>query len=993
MRAQLPGSFFVGREAELRTLRGQLAAAREGHGSLVLLSGEPGIGKTRLLELLAEEAAACEMRVLWGRCFDGEGTPAFWPWTQLLRGYVRERGSAAVAEEMGEEAETIGALVWEVQHAADNAARGARAALRHDLTAEAGQARFHLFDAIATWLGKLAGGRPLLLLFDDLHWADAASLLLLRFIVHALPDAPLCLVGTYRSTEATEAEALSQLAADGARLPSALLLELHGLSEAETARLLAESAAGPLLPTAVHTVHSVTEGNPFFLHELMRALAADGQLAAWLEGSRPHAPPLSAGVRAVIDRRLERLPTACVLTLAAAAVIGREFGLATLRRVADLAGAPHLALLEQAETAQVIAPTPGYLGRYRFTHALIREALYARLGSAQRARLHQQVGQALASHYALDPEPHLAELAHHVVLAAPVGDALVAVQYARRAAERAVQQLAYEEGVRLYRLAVEACDLTPEPDDRLRCDLLLALADAQICAGNLADAADTAKEAVTAARAIADAARFARAVLVLSERWGSDYGREDRAAIALIDEALAMLGDGSPSLQAPLMVRQGRLLMFAGDCGAAAAISRTAIGIARLADEPRTLLHVLARAHWQLAVEQSPAEQLIAADEVLDLAGALGLPTMLLEGRQYHLCAALEAGAIAMVDADLDRYARQAQALRQPLYRWMAESYRAMRLLLEGRFAEAQRVAYHAASLATDADAPEARQVLAAQIGLARWLEGRAAELVEPTRQLCQRDPGVVAWRAMLTLLYCEVGSTDAARGEFARLVAGGYASVPRDTGWWATLACLSEACALLDDEAAATQLYALLQPDAERVLIGPFGVFCLAPASYYLGLLAATAQWHGIAAQHFEQAAETARTLGARPWLARVWQAQARLYANAGHAEGGDPSRARMHATAARQLAEELGMFGLRDLAAALLAACEPPAVHMHGLTPRERDILRLLAGGRSNREIADDLELSVHTVTRHIANIYDKLDLRSRSEATAYAFHHGLA
>jgi DNA-binding CsgD family transcriptional regulator len=990
----MPGKLFVGREPELRTLREHVAAVHDGRGSLVLVSGEPGIGKTRLVELLAEEAAAQETRILWGRCFDGEGTPAFWPWVQLVRAYEHDHDSAA--DQIGQDASSIGNLLWGVHRDGDVAAQSLHDALRYEFPAEAAQARFELFDAIATWLGKLASVRPLLLVFDDLHWADAASLLVLRFIVHTLPDARICIIGTYRDTEATEPEGLRQLAADTARLPSAHLIKLLGLSEAETDHLLAETSTLPISPDVVHAVHSVTEGNPFFVHELVRALAADGQVAAWLGGSQLHPAPLSVGVRAVIDHRLERLAAECVRTLTAAAVIGREFGLATLRRVPDLFDAPHLALLEQAESAQIITPVSGFLGRYRFTHALIRETLYARLGSAQRARLHQQVGQALVSYYALDPEPHLAELAHHFVQAAPIGDAAVAVQYARRAAERAASQLAFEEAVRLYRLALEANELAPSPDNRLRCDVLLALADAQIRAGNLGNAEATARQAVSTARAIADAERFAQAVLALSERWGSDYGREDRAAIALIDEALAMLAGSRPTLQARLMVRQGRLLMFAGDCAAAAAISREAIGVARAAQEPHTLLHVLARAYWQLSVDQSPAECAAAANEVLDLAEQLGNQTMLLEGRQYRLCAALEAGDIARVDAELDRYTRLAQALQQPLYWWMAESYRAMRALLEGRFGETQRLAHRAAALATNADAPEASQVLAAQIGLARWLEGRAAELVEPTRQLCQRDPGIVAWRAMLAVLYCEVGATDAGRKEFMRLVDGGCAGLPRDTGWWATLACLSEVCALLNDEAVAIQLYALLQSEAGRVLVGPFGVFCLAPATYYLGLLATAAGWHAVAAQHFEAAAETMHVLGARPWLARLRHAQARLHAGSGQTEAGERplAIARTLAAEARQLAEELGMHGLRDRVTALLAELEPPTTALlDGLTPRERDVLRLLASGRSNRDIADELVLSVHTVTRHIANIYGKLGLRSRSEATAYALRHGLA
>ena len=272
---------FVGRETELATVTARLDEATAGVGGLVLVTGEPGIGKTRLLEELATLARARGMRTLWGRCYEGEGAPAFWLWVEVLRAWLRGRDAEALRAELGPEAADIAQLVPVVR------------ALLPDLPEppelEPTQARFRLFDAITTFLTRAAVARPLLLLLDDLHWADAPSLLLLEFLARDLADSHILLVGAYRDVEVHRGTPLARTLGEIARRPHVTRLTLAGLGAPEVARVVAESTGRPPPADLVTALVGETEGNPLYVTELVRLLAAQGRLSARTEGRGPQA--------------------------------------------------------------------------------------------------------------------------------------------------------------------------------------------------------------------------------------------------------------------------------------------------------------------------------------------------------------------------------------------------------------------------------------------------------------------------------------------------------------------------------------------------------------------------------------------------------------------------------------------------------------------------------------------------------------------------------
>ena len=460
---------FVGREGELVALTADLDAAVAGRGGVVLVGGEPGIGKTRLAEELAAQATSRGALVLWGRCWEGEGAPAFWPWVQVLRAYLQTADPAALRQEMGAGAADIAQVVPAVR------------ALLPDLPApppiEPEAARFRLFDSLAGFLRAAAARRPLLLVLDDLHWADVPSLALLRFVGREVEGAGLLVVGSYRHTEVDREHPLLGTLADLTRGQHSRRLLLGGLDQQEVASFLALVAGVEPSQELAAAVHRQTDGNPFFVTEVVRLLASQGRLDAAEVGSRVLAAGLPEGVRAVVAERLGRLSDGCRQVLEVAAVLGRDFELRALQPVSGLDPGRLLELLEEGEAARVVGVVPGGLGRWRFAHALVREVLYEGLPAARRIRLHGRVGEALEAVYGADPGPHLAELAHHFVAAAPGDQAMVgrAVRVATAAGRRALELLAWEEAAGLFERALAALELAERPDRQQRCQLLLAL--------------------------------------------------------------------------------------------------------------------------------------------------------------------------------------------------------------------------------------------------------------------------------------------------------------------------------------------------------------------------------------------------------------------------------------------------------------------------------------------------------------------------------------
>jgi tetratricopeptide (TPR) repeat protein len=514
---------FVGREAELRQLQGAFDGVLAGRGSLAAIVGEPGIGKTALCEQLATYVAIRGGKTLIGHCYEeGSLSLPYLPFVEALRSYVLTREPDGLKQDLGSGAAEVARIVSEVRDRMPVDVRPP--------SADADEDRWRLYQALAEFLRNASRVQPILLVLEDLHWADRGTLDLLVFLSSHLEGARLLLVGNYRDVEVDRAHPLSGALADLRRGSAFRRVPLRGLTTDEVQRMMSAIAGQQVIWSLAEAVHRQTEGNPLFVQEVLRYLAEEGlvrreggqwQRTAALEEHIPE------GLRDVIGKRLSRLSEATNQVLAVASVVGREFRLDVLQRVAALGEEEVLAALEEATARAIVEqrPAPGWVG-FRFTHAFFRQTLYEEIFVPRRIRLHQQVGKALEEVYGRRLEEHAAELAEHFAQSTEPGDLVKALRYSELAAERAMQVFAYAEAVRHLEQAIRTQDVL-DPDDRAkRCDLLLREAEAMLPLEDPGQiATGVAEEAFALAEARGDRGHAGRAaILALEGLWRADHG-------------------------------------------------------------------------------------------------------------------------------------------------------------------------------------------------------------------------------------------------------------------------------------------------------------------------------------------------------------------------------------------------------------------------------------------------------------------------------------
>ncbi|MEO8602210.1 MAG: AAA family ATPase [bacterium] len=898
------GRTFVGRERERAELEAGLRDALAGHGRLCLIVGEAGIGKTRLASELHAVAVAAGARVRWARCWEGGGAPAFWPWTVLVRGVARGLDDAALAVALGTGAAQVAALATELrERLPDVPPLPATAAFDSE------HARFPLFDAVSGFLRRAAEVVPLVLVLDDLHAADEASLLLLAFLARDLHDARLLVVGTQRELEAgadaEEARLLTGIARAGARLP------LAGWDEAETGLFVAASCREPAPSGFVSQLHRLTEGNPFFVDEIVRLVLAEGG------GHLPAAPSLRlpSSIRATITERLRPLSAAVRETLAAAAIIGREFDLAALRATAPRAD-DALPALAEAETAGVVVRRAGSLPRFAFAHALIREALYEGLAPAERAAGHRRVGVALERLYAADLGPQLDRIAHHFAQAAADGDAEKAVEYDVRAARRAAALLAYEEAARHLQRALQAHDLLAQPDAAAALGLRLELGEMQAASWAIASAKGTFRAAAAEARRLVRPADLARAALGFAGvGFGLPRGTVDAEIATLLEEALAGLPSAA-ALWARCAVRLAVELHFSADAARRDELSRAAVVTARAAGDDATLAYVLNARHFAVWNSAPFEERLALADEAVRLAEQIGEGELALQGRIWRLLDLEEIGDVQAFDREVETFTRLAEARRLPKFLGFAIALRGMRALWAGRFDEAVDCVQDAQALGERVGSRAAFMSVAVQVFVARRAQGRLAEIEPLVRVWGEQTPPLPAARCMLALTYAELDRADEARRVYESLAADDFVALQRRNGLHVLVPYLAEVCIYLSDTARAPILYRALLPYAGRNMgLGPN--VCFGPATHGLARLAALlGQWDD-AQRHFEQGLEDANRAEGPAWLAAIQYDYAAALLDD---DPGNAPRAAELARAALATATSLGMQRVATRATALL-------------------------------------------------------------------------
>jgi DNA-binding SARP family transcriptional activator len=720
---------LVGRDDPLAALDGVLAGARGGRGRVVLVAGEPGIGKTRLAEEAARRAAAAGMGVAWGRCHEGDGAPALWPWAQVARQLSVGLAPGQLAATLGPSAAWLGPLLPELAEPSPPAGPPP--------IADLGAARFQLNQAVAGLLRRLAEARPLLIVVDDLHWADVPSLSLLAFLAAELQDARLAVVCTYRDVEVLAGQPLADTLGALAREPVVERIPLGGLERSDVARLIGRTIGGRPTEPLVDAVADRCGGNPFFITELLRLLQSERRLAA-PDAAAAARHDIPVGVRDVLRRRLARLPAQTSTVLMVAAVAGRGFGLDLIEAVTGLDDEPALDAAEAAVLAGLVIEDDRAAGRYRFAHALVRETIYEDISRARRARLHARVVDALVAARGAEPEP-AAEMAYHCWQAAPVIGAGRALPHLLRAGEQAIAQLAYEAADEQFERALELAGQLPASPQAAEQEIHIAarLGTVRLVMRGYAD--PDAAQALARARSLAvragrpgepgegrwalfvshllrlelgPAGEFGAELVALgSERNDPDLlsaGHWQVGTVALhrgdlqeaqhhLERALAASRDIAPGMpgDAPVdltLVCQGALGVaraYQGDPVAALRLTRQAVGSARRLGDPLGLVCVLFCDAWAATIAEATTRVLDSATEAAALSSKHGFRQWGIPTQFFHGWAEARSGDPRRGEQRIRAALAEMDATGTPMFRPFALGLLAEAQLLAGRPAQA----------------------------------------------------------------------------------------------------------------------------------------------------------------------------------------------------------------------------------------------------------------------------------------------------------------
>jgi class 3 adenylate cyclase/tetratricopeptide (TPR) repeat protein len=904
---------FVGRDEELARLRAAWEEARSGHRTMLVLAGEPGVGKSRLAFEFGLTVQGEGGVVLAGRS-DEENLAPYQPFVEALTHHVAHVAVEDLEQMVGPMGAELSRLVPQLADRLPDLP-GPRRARESEPESD----RYRLFEAISHYLAQLSQTAPTLLLLDDLQWADKPTLLLLRHIMRSPQDTPLLIVGTYRDTDVAPRHPLVALFADLRRARSFDRLLVKGLNARSTAALIrAWSGGDPPTPFS-RAVYEETEGNPFFIEEVLHHLRDSGSLqpgeGRWTSGARVEDLGIPEGVSEVIAHRLGRLSEPCIGALTVAAVIGRRFSFRILQQVAAMSEQELVDALDEALAAAIISEA-GEPGNYTFSHALVRETLYARLGTIRRVRQHLRIGEVLETTFAHDLDHHLGELSYHFSEGAPGSDIDRAVDYATRAGDHALAVFAYEEAAEHFERALQALELADHVDESRRAQALLGYGVAHLRAGDGAAADPALSEAAEIARRVGPPELFGRIALATAAWFsGTLQIAVDPSMAALLEEALAYLPDADTPLRARLMSRLATVLYFSpGPYERRDQLSLAAVEIARKCDDPSTLAAVLSDRHVGMWEPSNVEERLATAAEILRVAEGAGDHERALEARGLRLMDLLELGQMDQALPEIRAFTALAEEIRQPVYLGFSVMLTGLLAILRGDFAEGERLSNQAAELASTN--PLMANYHAAQLWTIWRPTGQLVDMGEAIFSMLGEDfDAYPAVRAASASLAVELGYLDRAEKVLNDLSPGDFAAVPRDGTWLISMIELTEAAVGLGDAKYAHVLYDLLTPFAGRVALGgPPPSACLGLVSHSLGRLAQILGRTDEALAHLRDAMALAERMGARPFLADAQFSTALVLLDTGQ-----PDEAAELVEEARVTAEELGMKPLAARIAAL--------------------------------------------------------------------------
>ena len=895
-----PFGFFgrTDRKAELDEIA--KAALSDSKMRLALISGEPGVGKSTLAAQWAHAAHERGFNVCFGACEDGLPAP-YAPWIGALRHAVEHSGPAIVEGLSPLHRQALAPLL------------PASSLIDAPETVDAENDLFLLYEASTSLLARATEDVPAVVILDDLHWTDTGSLQLLRHLV--MSDRPMALVviGTYRDTDVGRTHPLRPLIADLHREHSVTRLPLSGLTDLDLVALMESAAGHDLDDEGVQVAHALrreTDGNPFFVTEMLRHLVESGEIYEDHRNRYVLRSPFSEldlpnGVREVVSRRVADLGEDADRLLRVAAVIGREFDIDLLARVGDRTEDDVLDALEGAVAAAILVESATTSGRFRFAHAIIQHTLYQDFGATRRQRLHLQVAQALEGLRG-DEDAHVPELALHWMAATRPTDSERAVHYALRAAELALAAVAPGDAVDWYGRALE---LIPESDERLRARTLVGVGSAQRLAGDPAYR-ETLLEAAHLADRAGDASTLVDAVLI-NATGNSQMTEGDREREAVARAALARLEPGPSTARARVLATLAELT-DSRDLESRLALSNEAIETARSCEDPATTVAVYCQTYASLALPELLDERRRMMDEAIMLADRLGQPAARFDTRFNRMHVAVEVADLATYNRLFTELTRIADETAFPYQQWQLRLVEAGRLLLAGDLDAAEVATQAALEYGTRHGVPLALAVFGGQFAEVRVEQGRAEEIAGLLDEMAKDPSALNLVKVSAAFMSLQVGAVEEARRAYDEVLTTPIGDVlPRDAAWSIGLARFADVVVELGERDAAHKLLEVLEPIAHLVAT-PNAVINLGSMSRPVGRLAHLLGMHDRAERHLWRAVEVNTRLDAPFHAALTMIELAELLRDRG--TQADLEDAREHLLRAREISEERHFRGLLD-------------------------------------------------------------------------------
>ena len=963
------GKIFVGRHQEMAELTAALDEALSGKGRLVMLAGEPGIGKTRIAQEFASLAEHRGANILWGWCHDQEGAPPYWPWLQCIRAYVESADTTQLSLDMGAGAADISEILPELTVKLEG--------LERPPAISPEQARFRLFFSITTFLKNLSRSQPLVLVLDDLHWADGSSLLLLEFLAREIAANPVMVVGTYRDDEVSGSHPLAQTLGNLVREPHFQRVTLGGLSRQEVGEFVQARAGVSVAETAVDTLYQRTEGNPLFVGEVVSSVNPEEMARdlTWIAA-------IPEAVRDAILRRLNQLSEPCRQILRTASVIGRDFELTLLRALnPEISEDEFWESLDEALGIRLVESLSDGLGRYQFGHALIQQAVYEEIPPMRRAQAHGATGETLEQLHQENLNEHAAELAHHFAEAGVALGRDKLVRYSLMAGELALASYAYEQAqVHFNRVLAAKEGLAVDADTAAALFGLFRAQHATMARHDSEESYDNLSRAFDYYASVGDMAHlvaiaeFPLSILIVA---GKQTDSLAKRALEFVPEDSLEAGRLHSIHGSVQGMKDGDYQGARDSLDRALAIAKRE-GNAEL--EMRTLTSMAQVELWQNHFKESLKCSLSA----MTLAVTTSNPRAEVSARYW---ASLSSSLLG----DKQEIQRQASAILKPAEQlrdrfWLATAYEtvARPLTRRGYWESAKKLNQLSLDLMPlDSRILLQRVIMEAETGNQSEVETHLERLEE---LMLQSDAGPNTAIAGLALV------SPMARSIFGVVkrpnlgdssipaVLWSPSATPFFSSWARTGAALL--AVMNDDNEAAEEQYAALKPLAGVVVV-------YANVDRILGLLSRTMRNPDQASTHFEDALAFCRKAGYQPELA--WTCHD--YADMLLARDGNGDSAKAVSLLAESLAisTELGMPPLMERVIALQEQAYPQPVpapaYPDGLTQREVEVLRLVATGKTDREIAEELFISAATVSTHVRNLLNKTGVANRTEAATYA------